>query len=164
MPGPEIRAIYNASVAEITPFLGRPLAGGIRSRNIELLPRATLCDQRLNQLDIGFTKIFRLADAKRLEVMFHGYNLLNWAAPLIINTAYGPQWLEPDGPAGGPLLQGRRAVHVLGRSVLSPSSPTPSRTGAEMLPSFFFSRLFLFPPDRPPLKPLYHISRLTWTT
>jgi len=93
--GPEIRAIYNAPVAEITPFLGRPLAGSQRSRNIELIPRGTLFDQRLNQVDIRFTKIFRLADARRLEVMFDGYNMLNSAAPLIINTTYGPRWLEP---------------------------------------------------------------------
>jgi hypothetical protein len=95
IPGPEIRAIYNATSAELQPSLGRALAGGTRSRNIELFPRYTFYDQRLYQLDIRFTKIFRLTGSQRVEVMLDGYNMLNSAAPLQINTRYGPRWLEP---------------------------------------------------------------------
>jgi hypothetical protein len=61
-----------------------------------LLPQADI-----NQIDLRLSKAMKFGRT-RVQVTASGYNLLNTSAALIINTAYGPTWLQPTN-----VLQGR---------------------------------------------------------
>jgi hypothetical protein len=65
LPGPEISSQYTASLAEIQPSLGRPLAGGARNVTVNLIEPRTMYGDRLNMLDMRIGKIFRLVENGR---------------------------------------------------------------------------------------------------
>src|SRR5439155_17004 len=56
IPGPEITASYVASLAEIVPSLGRNLAGGARNFTVPLVSPGTIYGDRLNQIDVRFSR------------------------------------------------------------------------------------------------------------
>lgn len=95
LPAANYGAAYTVSTADIAPSLGRQLAGGTRNVTIELLPLGSgYIDQRVNQFDARFSKIFNLGGV-RMQGNVDLYNLFNSSAALQVNTTYGPNWLQP---------------------------------------------------------------------
>ena len=89
-----------AASAQIAPSLGRPLAAG-GSANVTILQPNTRCEDRLTQIDMRFTKIFRFGGRGRLRGDFDVYNILNSRTILGVNGSYGPLWLRPTNVMGG---------------------------------------------------------------
>ena len=90
LPGVPILATWNAPASAIEPSLGRPLAGGQQTAEIHLIQPGTMFADRLNQLDIRLSKLFRFDADRELRLMLDAYNMLNDNAPLAINDTYGP--------------------------------------------------------------------------
>jgi hypothetical protein len=110
LPGIPIQASYVAQNAEIQPSLGRPLAAcGTRvpctqTVLVDLIEPNTLFEERLNQLDIRFAKIFQWGRS-RLQGKFDIYNIFNAASSLAVNTRYGSAWLTPQTILAGRLFK-----------------------------------------------------------
>jgi hypothetical protein len=106
LPGQQITAQWNITQADPT-GLGRPLSGGANtSRVVPLIKPGTMYTPRRTQLDLRFSKAFRLPGTQRLQVMADLFNALNSNAavgatsnagepPAAINTTYGSAWLKP---------------------------------------------------------------------
>jgi hypothetical protein len=92
-PGPERRAEYVFSSADVEASLGRPLSA-TRTVRVNLIPPGTLFGNRINQLDLRFAKNLRLGGA-RLKAMFDLYNTLNTNAALYYNFALDANWERP---------------------------------------------------------------------
>jgi hypothetical protein len=94
-PGPEITASYAATNAEIRPSLGRNLSAGANATVLlDLMPKGMLYGERINQLDLRVSKVFRVANA-RIQGMFDLYNALNTSPFLSMQNRYGPAWQMP---------------------------------------------------------------------
>jgi hypothetical protein len=103
LPGPQITAARTYTNAEIRPTLGRNLAtGAAGTATVQLIAPGTLYDERLYQLDLRASKIFRFAGRHRLQANVDVYNAGNASSILGINTTYGSNWLRPTS-----ILQGR---------------------------------------------------------
>jgi hypothetical protein len=96
--------------AQIVPSLGRNV-GSCRGAatcnanvNIDLIPPNSVYEDRLQQLDIRFARIFRFGKA-RVRGNFDIYNALNGASILSENAGYGSQWLTPYEIMGGRLFK-----------------------------------------------------------
>lgn len=96
LPGVPILATWNAPASAVEPSLGRPLAGGAGTAEVHLIAPGTLFADRLNQLDVRVSKIFRLDAGREVRLMLDAYNLLNDDAPLAVNDTYGSQWQVPE--------------------------------------------------------------------
>jgi hypothetical protein len=72
--------------------------------NLELIAPYTRYEDRLQQLDLRFTRLFRL-ERITLRGNFDIYNVLNGSAILSENTGYGLQWLTPYETMGGRLFK-----------------------------------------------------------
>lgn len=94
-PGPSITASYVASVAEVQPSLGRPLAGGARNVTVDLIAPGTMYGDRLNQIDLRIGKILRIGRIRATPTL-DLYNLLNANTVLTQNNVYGPSWQRPQ--------------------------------------------------------------------
>jgi hypothetical protein len=94
-PGQQITASYVASVAEVQPSLGRPLAGGARNVTVELVAPGTMYADRLNQIDLRIGKILRLGRIRATPTL-DLYNLLNANTVLSQNNVYGSAWQQPQ--------------------------------------------------------------------
>ena len=94
LPGPEILATYLATTDEVRATLGRPLAGGARNVEVNLVEPRSLYGERLNQLDLRVGKILRFGRT-RLNVGLDVYNALNSNAVLTVNPAYDA-WQQPQ--------------------------------------------------------------------
>jgi hypothetical protein len=101
IPSVNYGAALSVSSAAIAPSLGRPLAGNTSSVTIQLLPPfAQYVDDRINQFDLRFTKIFRFKGT-RIQGNFDIYNLLNLSTVTGTNNTYqasqpnGGTWLQP---------------------------------------------------------------------
>ena len=92
LPGTPINASYFASSAEIEPSLGRPHTAG--GTSVNLYPAFSLFEDRLTQLDLRLSKIFRVGDV-RIQGMFDIYNLTNANTVLSSVGTYGPAWQFP---------------------------------------------------------------------
>ena len=95
MPGPVITSSYTATNAVVEPSLGRNLVGSPGHALLDLIPNGTLYAARLNQTDVRLSKDFRIGSHGRVKANFDVYNIFNSAAPLAIQTAYGPLWADP---------------------------------------------------------------------
>jgi hypothetical protein len=102
LPPNQISATRTYTNAEIVAVptdqggLGRNLAAGTGGTySVSLIPTGTVYSDRLNQLDLRGSKIFKLGGAKRLQVNVDLYNSLNVSTPLGRNTAFGDNWLKP---------------------------------------------------------------------
>jgi hypothetical protein len=103
LPGPQITAARTYTNAEIRPTLGRNLAtGAAGTATVQLIAPGTMYDERLYQLDLRASKIFRLAGRHRLQANIDVYNAGNASSVLGINTTFGANWLRPTS-----ILQGR---------------------------------------------------------
>jgi len=103
LPGPQITASRTYTNAEIRPALGRNLATGAGgTATVQLIAPGTMFDERLYQLDLRASKIFKVGAHHRLQANLDVYNAGNASSILSINTTYGSNWLRPTS-----ILQGR---------------------------------------------------------
>ena len=98
-PGPLAQATFNAPAALAATSLGRPLSGGARNVQVNLLSSNATADapgtataglvygDRVNQIDLRIGKVVRLGP-RRAAVNLDLYNVLNSNAVLIESTAY----------------------------------------------------------------------------
>ena len=102
IPGPEITASYVATNAQIAPSLGRNLASGAAgTATIPLVAPGTLYGDRLNQMDVRFSKTAQLGGV-RVQGLVDVYNLFNANPVLAQNNSFGNAWQRPL-----QMLQGR---------------------------------------------------------
>jgi hypothetical protein len=105
LPGIPIYATYVATNTQIAPSLGRNLASGLRGTvSIDLIPPQSRFEDRITQLDVRFSRLFKL-QKNRLEAQLDLYNALNASPILSINTRYGPSWLTPTEILAGRLVK-----------------------------------------------------------
>ena len=99
--GIPITATYPVNSAQIAPSLGRPLAAGATATTtMDIIPPNSVFEDRLQQVDLRFTRRFDIGKAK-VRGNFDIYNLLNGSAILSENLGYGSQWLRPVQILGG---------------------------------------------------------------
>ncbi len=110
IPGIPITATYPAPNSQIRNSLGRDLAscrGALTCNanvNIELSAPNTRYEDRLQQMDLRFTRRFQL-ERVTLRGNFDIYNIFNGSAILSQNSGYGSQWLTPYEIMGGRLFK-----------------------------------------------------------
>ena len=96
IPGIPIFATYVANNAAIAPSLGRNLAAGPNATTtVELIEPMTRFEDRIQQLDIRFSKRFALGPGRGIEPTLDIYNFFNASPILSENVSYGPNWLRP---------------------------------------------------------------------
>jgi hypothetical protein len=93
LPGTLIAANYVATNAVVQPSLGRPLSGGAANVTVNIVTPGAMYVERLNQLDLRFTKNFRFGSA-RFRASLDLYNALNGSYTRTVNTNYA-SWLTP---------------------------------------------------------------------
>jgi hypothetical protein len=113
-PGIPIVASRAFTNAEIRPSLGRDLGQcrGAATCNasvvIDMVPPNTAFEDRLNQIDVRFTRSFRMG-AVRLRGNGDVYNMFNASNVLNMTTRYagttGGQWLGPLQILGGRMFK-----------------------------------------------------------
>ncbi len=97
IPGPQITASYTATNAQIAPSLGRNLSAGVNGTGtIDLIAPGTQYGERLNQLDLRASKIFRLPGSRSIQANMDVYNAPNVDTVLAQNNTFGPLWLKPS--------------------------------------------------------------------
>jgi hypothetical protein len=114
IPGIPITASRVFTNAEVRPSLGRDLGAcrGAATCNatvlVDMVPNGTMFEDRLQQVDLRFTRSFRLARA-RIRGNADFYNLFNAGDVLNMTTRYagatGGQWLRPIQILGGRMFK-----------------------------------------------------------
>ena len=94
LPPPPITANYVASNAIVQPSLGRPLSGGAANVTVNLVSPGELYGDRINSMDLRFSKIFRFDDL-RLNLNLDLYNALNSSSVVVLNNNYAT-WQVPQ--------------------------------------------------------------------
>ncbi len=108
--GIPITANHVVTNAQVAPSLGRNLGqcGAAAVCNgtavIELIEPGTRYEDRLSQLDLRFTRIFRFGQSK-LNGNVDIFNVFNANTVLGITTRYGPSWLVPTAVLGGRVMK-----------------------------------------------------------
>jgi hypothetical protein len=95
VPGPQILANYIVSSAVIQQSLGRPLSGGAANATINIVAPGTIYGERLNELDLRFSKILKFGRT-RTTFNFDLYNSLNGSAVTSLSSNYA-NWQQPQG-------------------------------------------------------------------
>jgi len=110
--GVPITATYTATNAQIAQSLGRNLGScrGAATCNgnlaIELLPYNTVFEPRLQQIDLRFSRLFRLGGNSRIRAGLDIYNVFNASNVLSMNTTYGATgWMDVRQILGGRLMR-----------------------------------------------------------
>jgi len=96
-PGAQLAANYNVPAAIIAQSLGRAPSGGVANVTVNLVTPGTLYGDRVNELDLRFSKILRYRGT-RTKVSIDLYNALNANPVLSYNNTYSPTattWLTP---------------------------------------------------------------------
>ena len=81
------------------PSLGRVLAGGASNVSVNLIPSASLYGDRVNQMDMRFSKIFRFAGHGRLSTNLDLFNMFNVNPVTQQNDNFSPTtttWQTPQ--------------------------------------------------------------------
>jgi hypothetical protein len=91
IPGPQVAA--NQVFAGVIPSLGRAPTGG--QTTINLIEPGTMYGDRLNQVDLRFTKIVRTGARARVDLNVDIYNAFNSDAILTQQNAFGAAWQLP---------------------------------------------------------------------
>ena len=97
-PGGELAANWTVSSAVIAQTLGRPLSGNAANVTIDVLDPWQKFHDRINQVDLRFSKIFR-SGRSRMNIGVDLYNVFNSAAVLTRQQAFSPTstaWLTPQ--------------------------------------------------------------------
>jgi hypothetical protein len=94
LPGPLIAANDPIPNAVIAPSLGRNLSANAANATINLVSPGTQYGQRLNQLDLRFSKTLKIRQT-RTSLNLDLYNALNSSAVLTQNNTYGSAWQVP---------------------------------------------------------------------
>jgi hypothetical protein len=94
-PGREIAANARFNNVAVSPSLGRNLAGGASNVTVNLVEPDSLYNERLNQLDVRFGKVIRVAGA-RASINLDVYNLLNKDTITGQNNNFGAVWMRPS--------------------------------------------------------------------
>ena len=91
--GAPTTATYVATNAQVTPILGRPLAGGAgTTASVELIePKSLYSDGRVNTLSVSVGRSFRVG-ARNVQPTIDLFNALNANSVLQMNLRYGPSW------------------------------------------------------------------------
>ncbi len=112
IPGITRVASYVASNAEVVPSLGRDLGscGGrtpctATTAAFDLFPARTQFEDRLQQVDLRFSRAFRFSAQRKLQANVDLYNLGNSSNVLNMTTRYGPAWLNAVQIMGGRLVK-----------------------------------------------------------
>ena len=96
-PGTALQAGVIYTPAQVTAALGRPPSGG-GNRTMNAVRETTMFGDRLNQVDLRFSRIFRIGDGT-FDVNFDLYNAFNSDAALAYTNGYsglnGGAWLRP---------------------------------------------------------------------
>jgi hypothetical protein len=101
LPGPEIIANYIALNAVVTPSLGRSLSGNAANVTVNLVEPRSMYADRINQLDVRFSKILRFGRT-RATTGVDVYNALNSSSVLTLNNAFAAlgaavnNWQQPQ--------------------------------------------------------------------
>ncbi|HUK35487.1 MAG TPA: hypothetical protein VLV86_16335, partial [Vicinamibacterales bacterium] len=96
-PGQQLAANYNMAAAQVAQFLGRAPSGGVANVTINLVTPGTLYGDRVNELDLRFSKILKFGTT-RTKISVDLYNALNSNPVLTYNQTYSPtttSWLTP---------------------------------------------------------------------
>ena len=72
--------------------------------NIPLIAPSTLFEDRIQQVDFRFSRLFRIGGT-RVEPQFDIYNALNASPILSVNNTYGAAWRTPTQILSGRLLK-----------------------------------------------------------
>jgi hypothetical protein len=112
IPGIPRAASYVATNAEVRPSLGRDLGacGGrtpctASTAAFDLFPQRTDYEERLQQVDLRFSRLFRFGERTRLQGALDIYNLANSGNVLNMTTRYGSAWLNAIQIMGGRLMK-----------------------------------------------------------
>ncbi len=112
--GIPVAASYVATNAEIRPLIGRNLgscgtaATCTATVTFNLIAPNTLYEPRIQQLDLRFSRVFRLRGTARLRGGLDVYNVFNASNVLNMNTTYSPPggvWRDATQILGGRLLR-----------------------------------------------------------
>jgi hypothetical protein len=90
--------------AQVSQFLGRAPSGGVANVTVNLVEPGTLYGDRVNQLDLRFTKLLKFGRT-RTRISMDMYNSLNSAPVLTYNNTFNPT--VPAGATGAWLLAAR---------------------------------------------------------
>ena len=94
IPGPEIAANVVYTSAQLAQSLGRPLSGGAANVTVNVVKPGSMYGDRLNQLDLRFSKSLRYAGMRTL-LNFDLYNALNGSAVRQQSNTFG-NWQQPS--------------------------------------------------------------------
>jgi hypothetical protein len=89
-----LAANWVVSSAQVTPSLGRGLAGGIPVTTINIVKPGVLYGDRLNQFDVRVAKIVRW-EQRRISVSVDVYNVFNTSVADSYQQTFGTSWLTP---------------------------------------------------------------------
>ncbi len=103
LPAPGYEANYTVSKNDVkglidrTTGLPRSLSGGASSVTVDIVqPLSQFLDFRIQQVDVRWTKLFRVGGSQKVQFNFDIYNLLNNASTLWVNNLVGSKWLTPQ--------------------------------------------------------------------
>ena len=94
VPGPPISANLVVPSATVARSLGRPLSGGAANVTVNIVDPASMYGDRLNQLDLRFSKLFRLGTT-RTTVNLDVNNVLN-VNPVTAESPVYTIWRRPQ--------------------------------------------------------------------
>jgi hypothetical protein len=105
LPGPGLQAGVIYASADVAAALGRGISGG-GNKTVNVFDPNTAFGDRLYQVDLRFTKVFRIREGNTFDANFDIYNALNSDAVLSETATYagvnGGAWRRPTG-----VIQGR---------------------------------------------------------
>jgi hypothetical protein len=109
VPGPVMAANYAVPNAAVVPSLGRSLSGNASSVTVNLLPPLSTYGDRLNQVDMRLSKIFRFAGRGRLAANVDLFNLFNRNPVITQNDGFSTSnvttWQTPQAIQPGRLIK-----------------------------------------------------------
>ena len=112
IPGRNLGDSTTRQTQSSRPSLGRNLSGNIANVPVNLMVPGTMYGERLYQLDLRATKLFRFG-RYRTRANFDVYNALNSDTVLTQNNNYAA-WLRPTSILTARLFKDQRAVRFLG--------------------------------------------------
>jgi hypothetical protein len=110
-PGIAILANQVVNNAAIAPSLGRNLSAcrgaAVCNANvtIPIIPPQSMFEPRQQQLDLRFSRLFRLRGTHRLRGNLDVYNVFNASDVLAMGTTYGPSWQNVNSILTGRMLR-----------------------------------------------------------